>query len=89
MKNDQKKNEQFDAYLTAWDLCEIQDAEGARWPVILAEVWCDRRRRWRDGTRVRTAVIRSMPEGPLQFGDIIETRNCTYVLGRPIGATIQ
>lgn len=89
MTDDQTKDVKFDAYLMEWDLCETRDAKGAWWPVLLGDVWSDRRGRWSDGTRIRTAVIRSMPEGPLRFGDIIETRNSVYVLGRPIGATIQ
>lgn len=88
MGNEETKDE-FDATLMEWSLCEMRDSRGDLWPVILAEVWSDKLGRWEDGTRIRTAVLRSMPEPPLRFGDVVRTKSTAYLLGRPSGETIQ
>lgn len=88
MEDDEKKTD-FDACLMSWMICDLHDEKGERWPVILAEVWGDKRGRWSDGTRIRTGVIRSMPAPPLRFGDIVQTKNSSYLLGRPSETTIQ
>ncbi|QWC58009.1 hypothetical protein F7D01_13865 [Erythrobacter sp. 3-20A1M] len=88
MEDDEKKTD-FDACLMGWSLCDLRNEKGDIWPVILAEVWDDKRGRWDNGTRIRTGVIRSMPVPPLQFGDIVETKTSSYILGRPSDTTIQ
>ena len=88
MENEETKDE-FDATLMEWTLCDLRDSKGHIWPVILAEVWDDKLGRWQDGTRIRTAVLRSMPEPPLRFGDVVQTKSSAYLLGRPSGETIQ
>ena len=88
MENEETKDE-WDAILLDWSLCETRDSKGDLWPVILAEVWSDKLGRWDDGTRIRTAALRSMPEPPLRFGDVVMTKSTAYLLGRPSGETIQ
>ncbi|MEC7819222.1 MAG: hypothetical protein VX454_11245 [Pseudomonadota bacterium] len=88
MENDDTKDD-FDACLMGWMICDLHDEKGERWPVILAEVWGDKRKRWSDGTRIRTGVIRSMLAPPLRFGDVVQTKSSSYLLGRPSDTTIQ
>lgn len=88
MKNEETKDE-WEVTLMEWSMCEMRDSKGDLWQVILAEVWSDKLGRWEDGTRIRTAVLRSIPEPLLRLGDVVRTKSPAYLLGRPCGATVQ
>ena len=86
---DEGKKGHYDACIMDWSLCDMRDNNGDNWPVIVGDVWSDKLNRWEDGTRIRTGIVRSMPEPPLRFGDLIRTKTSSYLLGRPSGVTIQ
>lgn len=48
--------------------------------VIYGDMYDDNNNRFKDGTAVRTSSIK---QRPVSEGDIVETKNSTYLLGKP------
>ena len=49
---------------------------------VSGQIYYDSKERFADGTHIRTSTIIA-PDGELKSGDVICTKNSTYVLGMP------
>lgn len=57
----------------------------AEFPVgsmLYGDIYGDVRHRWPDGTAIRTSLIDWVDLSTLKEGDIVQTRNSTYKLGK-------
>lgn len=63
--------------------------EGWRIDSVFTIVWGfiygDTKKRFRDGTWIHTSDVKGIRSMNLKEGDIIETRNSFYKLGKPLG----
>lgn len=73
--------QQFDAILEDWSPMRTGD-----YTILRGEIKGDEKARFRDGDYIRTSAV---VEGELCEGNIIETRNTKYLLGKRAGVTFK
>lgn len=50
--------------------------------IVWGDLYEDTRGRWREGQHIHTSWVQSHIEGQAREGDVIETLNSTYLLGK-------
>lgn len=55
--------------------------------VMYGSIYGDTRGRWNDGHPIHTSYVTS--DGPYAEGEVIQTKNSRYLLGKPLGTFVR